>query len=87
MLSPISSGASSVGPLAEPDPTEPIVCFTNIGPQQQRKRMMFGVFAFAVGIGLAALLLLIDANVWWRVLLFLPFASAGIGYFQARDKT
>ena len=49
--------------------------------------MMFGVFAFAVGLGLAALLLLIDANVWWRVLLFFPFAGGGIGYFQARDKT
>ena len=49
--------------------------------------MTFGLVAFAVGLGLAALLFLIDANVWWRLLLFLPFAGAGTGYFQARDKT
>jgi hypothetical protein len=83
----LSSVVNSSGPSSTPDSAEPIVCFTNIGPQQQRRRMAFGVFAFAVGIGFAALLFLIDANAWWRVLLFLPFAGAGIGYFQARDKT
>jgi hypothetical protein len=67
--------------------TNQVVCFTNIGPKQQRKRLVFGLVAFAVGIALAALLILIDANVWWRVSLFFPFAAAGSGYFQARDKT
>jgi len=60
---------------------------TNIGPKEQRRRLTFGVVAFAAGVALAALLVLIDANVWWRVSLFFPFAAAGIGYFQARDKT
>ena len=87
MNAPLLSVVNSVGPLPKPDSAEPIVCFTNIGPQQQRKRMTFGLFAFAIAIGFAALLFLLDANVWWRVLLFLPFAGAGIGYFQARDKT
>ena len=87
MNSPLSRVDGSIGPSAGPSPTEPVVCFANIGPQQQRQRMAFGMVAFAVGVGLAALLLLIDASVWWRVLLFFPFAGAGIGYFQARDKT
>ena len=87
MNSTISSNSHSIDPSPKPVPTEPVVCFTNIGPQQQRKRMAFGLFAFAVGIGFAAFLFLIDANVWWRFLVFLPFAAAGLGYFQARDKT
>ncbi len=49
--------------------------------------MVMGLVAFAVGIGFAALLFLIGANVAWRLLLFFPFAAAGTGYFQARDKT
>ena len=87
MKSPVSNIVSSISPASKPDPAEPVVCFANIGPQQQRRRMTFGLVAFAVGIGFAALLFLSDANVWWRVLLFFPFAGAGIGYFQARDKT
>ena len=87
MNSSPSSVVNSVDPSPKPNPAEPVVCFANIGPQQQRKRMTFGLFAFAIAIGFAALLFLLDANVWWRVLLFLPFAGAGIGYFQARDKT
>ena len=87
MKSSVSNITQAAGRSSKPDPTEPIVCFTNIGPQQQRRRMTFGLIAFAVGIVVAAFLLLIDANVWWRVLLFLPFAAAASGYFQARDKT
>ena len=63
------------------------VCFANIGPREQRRRLMFGLAAFVVGIVLAALLILIGVNPLWRVFLFLPFAAAGVGYFQARDKT
>ena len=83
LLSATNSQVSS----SKNDATNQVVCFTNIGPKQQRKRMVFGLVAFAVGIALAALLILIDANVWWRVGLFFPFAAAGSGYFQARDKT
>jgi hypothetical protein len=67
--------------------TEPVACVSNIGPNEQRKRLLFGVVAFVFGIALAALLVATNANVVWRVILFFPFAGAGIGYFQARDKT
>lgn len=81
------SGTTSQGFSSKNGANDQVVCFVNIGPKQQRKRLVFGLAAFAVGIALAALLILIDANVWWRVSLFFPFAGAGIGYFQARDKT
>jgi hypothetical protein len=83
----LSSDVNSLDPSSKPDSAEPIVCFANIGPQQQRQRMAFGLVAFAAGIGFAALLFLIDAAAWWRIFVFFPFAAAGIGYFQARDKT
>jgi hypothetical protein len=66
---------------------EPDVCLSNIGPKEQRKRLMFGIIAFAFGIALAAWLITTNANILWRLVLFVPFAGAGIGYFQARDKT
>lgn len=63
------------------------MCLSNIGPKEQRKRLIFGVIALGFGIALGALLLATNADVLWRLVLFLPFAGAGIGYFQARDKT
>jgi hypothetical protein len=67
-----------------PDAT---VCIANIGPQQQRMRLRFGLVTFAIGIIIAALLLLTGVSPAWRIVLFLPFYLGGIGYFQARDKT
>ena len=63
------------------------VCIMNIGPRERRKRLRFGVLALAIGLGAFAALFLTGASLWWRLALFLPFASAGAGYFQARDKT
>ena len=49
--------------------------------------MRFGVLSLVIGVGVFAALLLTGSSAWWRLALFLPFASAGAGYFQARDKT
>ena len=87
MNSTLLSMKNLLGFSSKNDANNEVVCFTNIGPKQQRKRLVFGLVAFAVGLALAGLLILIDANVWWRLSLFFPFAGAGIGYFQARDKT
>ncbi len=83
----LSSTANSRGSGSKNDAADPVVCFTNIGPKEQRKRLVFGIIAFAAGLALAALLVSIHANVWWRVGLFVPFVAAGLGFFQARDKT
>jgi uncharacterized membrane protein len=59
----------------------------NIGPQQRRMRMRFGLVLLAVSLGVEVALVLWGVNRWWRVGMFLPFAAAAIGYFQAREKT
>lgn len=62
-------------------------CIPNIGPGQRRRRLRFGLAAWAVaGVALGALLLL-DAGRGWRLLLALPFWAGAIGFFQHREKT
>ena len=63
------------------------VCLINIGPQQRRKRLNFGLFMLAAGSAQAALLLFTGFSRWLRLLLFVPFSLAGYGIFQAREKT
>lgn len=63
------------------------VCIINIGPKERRKRMTFGVISFVVGLVALVGLEAGGLGRWWRLALFLPFAAAGAGFFQARDKT
>jgi hypothetical protein len=63
------------------------VCIANIGPKQQQLRLRFGLVMFAIGIIVAALVILTGVDRAWRISLFLPFYLGAIGYFQARDKT
>ena len=62
-------------------------CVANIGPEQRRQRLTFGVSILALGIGLAVVLVAIHAGPLWRLLLFVPFMSGAEGIFQAREKT
>ncbi len=87
MMNTMPANTNSPSPASPNDAAAPVVCFANIGPKEQRKRMSFGLVAFAIGFALAALLVWTGVAPLWRVLLFLPFAAGGIGYFQARDKT
>jgi len=59
----------------------------NIGPREQRKRLVMGVVMLALGAGSAVALVAAGAPVSWRLGLFLPFWVAGLGVFQARAKT
>ncbi len=86
-MNTVSFSATNSNSSSSRNTTDPVVCVSNIGPKEQRKRLMSGIVAFVIGIALAALLIAANASVWWRLILFLPFAGAGIGYFQARDKT
>ena len=57
----------------------------NLGPRERRKRLIMGVMALALGIGVA--LLVRPMPVAWRFVVFALFWIAGLGLFQAKEKT
>lgn len=59
----------------------------NIGPRERRRRLRGGLVALAAAAIGAALLLGLGAPRGARVVLFLPLWAAGLGVFQAREKT
>lgn len=65
-------------------PSAPVA---NIGTRERRKRLIWGIVSFAVGVAIAVLLAAVRAPLVWRLPLFLPFLVAALGIFQARDKT
>jgi fatty acid desaturase len=59
----------------------------NLGPRENRRRLVFGLVMLAVALAATGVLLTSGASRWWRLALFIPFAFAGHGLFQAREKT
>ena len=59
----------------------------NIGPKEVRKRRLMGIVGLTVGVGLAFVLVVFEAPRWSRALVFFPIWMAGLGLFQAREKT
>ena len=59
----------------------------NIGPREVFKRRLMGIVALLAGIGLSFLSVVINAPRWSRLLVFFPIWLAGLGLFQAREKT
>ncbi len=49
--------------------------------------MRFGAVSLALAVLALGALMVTGASPWWSVLLFVPFAGATSGYFQARRKT
>lgn len=60
---------------------------SNIGPREQRKRRVLGIVALTVGVGLAFLLVVLDAPRPARAVVFFPVWLAGLGLLQSREKT
>jgi hypothetical protein len=60
---------------------------TNIGPREVRKRRLMGIVALGAGVGLAFISVVLGTPRWARVLVFFPIWIAGLGLFQAREKT
>jgi hypothetical protein len=60
---------------------------SNIGSAGRRRRYLLGAAALAVGVGLAAALVLGGAPLGARFLVFLPFAFGALGVLQARGHT
>jgi hypothetical protein len=57
----------------------------NISSGERRKRLILGIAAGAAGLGLLFLSPM-DSSIWWLTL-FLFFWMAGLGLFQAKEKT
>ncbi|HUF27995.1 MAG TPA: hypothetical protein VMM18_13555 [Gemmatimonadaceae bacterium] len=62
-------------------------CVPNIEQRGIRRRLISGWVSFGTAVVLAAVLVAAGSPSWARLLLFLPLWSAGIGLFQAREKT
>ena len=63
------------------------VCIPNINTKERQKRLRFGTISLIIPLPILAVLLAMDAPLWWRLLLFPMFAGSATGYFQWRDKT
>lgn len=59
----------------------------NIGPRERAKRRVMGIVALVCGVGLAFLMVVLEAPRWSRALVFFPVWLAGLGMFQARERT
>ncbi len=51
------------------------VCIINIGPKERRKRLISGVVSIVAGAIGAYMLYRYSLSAYWRLVLFLPFAS------------
>jgi hypothetical protein len=59
----------------------------NIGARGARQRMTVGIVWIVIALVAFVWLMRGNASHWWRLLLFVPLAGAGIGVFQSTDKT
>ena len=56
----------------------------NIGPAEIRRRRAFGLFAAAVTVVLAVILVATGSPSWMRLLIFFSATGAAVGFLQAR---
>lgn len=63
------------------------VCIANISPLERQKRMRFGIQQLIVTLVILGGMMILHVNPLWRLPLLFMFWAAGVGYFQARDKT
>jgi hypothetical protein len=59
----------------------------NLGCESQSKRLRGGVIQFAISLVLAVVLLKLEVDPLYRLVLFLPFLMATNGVYQALYKT
>ncbi|HEX3534298.1 MAG TPA: hypothetical protein VHT23_08755 [Gemmatimonadaceae bacterium] len=63
------------------------VCIANIGPQERRKRLLFGITALAVSVVISFFFVFYGVRPVFRLPLFVPLFAGALGFFQARDRT
>ena len=62
-------------------------CTPNIGARGIRRRRRSGFLALGAAVVLAIALVVLDAPRATRLIIFLPLMAAGLGLFQASEKT
>ncbi|OYR44327.1 hypothetical protein [Halorubrum sp. Ea8] len=63
---------------------QPGVC--NIGPAQQRRRLLLGVVSFLLAITLVAAVVAVGWPRWTLLAAVFPLYGAAMGYFQYRER-
>jgi hypothetical protein len=63
------------------------VCVPNISPKERQLRKKFAIQQFALSLIVLAVLVALDVNPLWRLLLYFMFSAAATAYIQALDKT
>jgi hypothetical protein len=66
---------------------EGAVCIPNIGPQERRRRLRFGLVACGLAVVVAVALAVTGLSPLFRLALFVPFWVGSIGVLQAKEKT
>jgi len=59
----------------------------NIGPRERRRRLVMGIIMLVISVILLFVMLGLNFNRFWRLVLFIPFVMAALGIFQFREKT
>jgi len=63
------------------------VCIANISPQERKKRARFAVRQLVITLFVLGVLVALNVDPRWRLLLFFMFSAATTSYIQALDKT
>jgi len=63
------------------------VCIPNISPIERKKRVRFAIRQLVTTLVVLGVLIWLDVNPLWRLLLFFMFSAATTSYIQALDKT
>lgn len=63
------------------------VCIANISPKERQKRKQFAILQLIVTVLVLGVLVWLEVDPRWRLLLFFMFSAATTSYIQALDKT
>jgi len=64
-----------------------VACIPNIGPNERRKRLIWGGAALVTSVLFTVALAAGGIDRRWRLVVFVPLWIAALGVFQAREKT
>lgn len=73
--------------LSDEDQATGEVCIANISPHERQIRLQFAIRQFVITIVILGVMIALQLNPLWRLLLFFLFSASTVSYFQTRDKT